>query len=134
MLGGEFLRYTASPLSVILSSMTARPALTSKKTARPPWVRWVRLCLAAGVLATAAYLLVAGDSGVWRLSQRRAELERETARVDSLKAETDSLRLVLERLDGDLEFIEKVAREEYGMVKPGELLYRVVEKPAPEAD
>ena len=115
--------------------MTTRPSLTSKKkSAHPPWVGWIRLSLAVGGLAVAAYLLVAGDSGVWRLSQRRAELERETARVDSLKAETDSLRLVLERLDGDLEFIEKVAREEYGMVKPGERLYRVVEKPAAPAE
>lgn len=114
--------------------MTTRPSLTSKKkSTRPPWVGWIRLSLAVGVLAASAYLLVAGDSGVWRLSQRRAELERETARVDSLKTETDSLRLMLERLDGDLEFIEKVAREEYGMVKPGELLYRVVEKPAVSA-
>ena len=45
--------------------------------------------------------------------------------MTQLKAVNDSLRQVLWMLENDLDFVEKVAREQYGMVKPGERVYRV---------
>ena len=47
------------------------------------------------------------------------------ARVHRLEAQNDSLRAVLEKLETDLDYIEKVAREEYGMAKKGERIYRI---------
>ena len=66
---------------------------------------------------------------VWKKEQTLAELE---AQIGQLEAETDSLRQVLKLLeDGDSDYIEKVAREDLGLVKPGEV---VIPLPAEEGD
>ena len=56
---------------------------------------------------------------VWQEEKTLTELE---AQVEQLEAETDSLRQVLKRLEGDIDFIEKVAREDLGLAKPGEVV------------
>lgn len=65
---------------------------------------------------------------VWQEEKTLTELE---GQVKQLEAETDSLRQVLKLLKGDLDFIERVAREELGLVKPGEV---VIPLPAEESD
>lgn len=65
---------------------------------------------------------------VWQEEKTLTELE---VQVKQLEAETDSLRQVLKLLKGDLDFIERVAREELGLVKPGEV---VIPLPAEESD
>ena len=42
--------------------------------------------------------------------------------VSRLEAQNDSLRKILRQLDGDMEYIEKIAREELGLIKPGEVV------------
>mgnify|MGYP005628397277 FL=1 len=44
------------------------------------------------------------------------------AEVGRLEAQNDSLRKILRQLDGDMEYIEKIAREELGLIKPGEVV------------
>ena len=56
---------------------------------------------------------------VWQEEKTLTELETQ---VEQLAAETDSLRQVLKRLEGDIDFIEKVAREDLGLAKPGEVI------------
>ena len=65
---------------------------------------------------------------VWQEEKTLTELE---GQVEQLEAETDSLRQVLKRLEGDIDFIEKVAREDLGLVKPGEV---VIPLPAKEGE
>ena len=65
---------------------------------------------------------------VWQEEKTLTELE---AQVNQLQAETDSLRQVLKLLEGDIDFIERVAREDLGLVKPGEV---VIPLPAEEGD
>ena len=68
---------------------------------------------------------------VWQEEKTLAELEAQRKR---LEAETDSLRQVLKLLEsdiGDIDFIEKVAREDLGLVKPGEV---VIPLPAEEGE
>lgn len=86
--------------------------------------RWKLLLLAAG-LVVAAYLLLAGDDGLLRLWERQRELAEIESTVARLEVENDSLRQVLWRLENDLDYVEKVAREEYGMSKKGERVYRL---------
>ena len=62
---------------------------------------------------------------VWQEEKTLTELE---AQVEQLEAETDSLRQVLKRLEGDIDFIEKVAREDLGLVKPGEVVIPLPKK------
>ena len=65
---------------------------------------------------------------VWQEEKTLAELE---VQRKQLEAETDSLRQVLKMLESDIDFIEKVAREDLGLVKPGEV---VIPLPAEESD
>ena len=65
------------------------------------------------------------DDGLPALWRQRQELAEAEGNVAQLQAENDSLRQVLWRLENDLDYVEKVAREEYGMVKEGEKVYRL---------
>ncbi len=59
---------------------------------------------------------------LWRQRQRRLGLESET---DSLAREVDSLRQVVKALQTDRSMQERIAREEFGMVRGDkEIIYR----------
>ena len=80
------------------------------------------------------YALFGGEYSVFdvrRLGQRVAE---EQARLDSLRAEVDSLEARADLLASDSATIERIARERYGMIRPGERLYRFVEEDSLAAD
>ncbi len=71
------------------------------------------------------WIFITGEGGWLDLQVQKRQLEELQARVDRLSAQTDSLQEVLWRLRNDPEFVEQVAREDYGMVKPGERIYRI---------
>jgi len=58
------------------------------------------------------------------LSQRKAELK---AKKEQLKAETNLLKKKIENLRTDPFLLERIAREEYGMKKEGETVYKIKE-------
>ncbi|MCY3545547.1 MAG: septum formation initiator family protein [Gemmatimonadetes bacterium] len=81
-----------------------------------------------GLLAFAGYFAVFGgeysalDARRARaeLATRRAEVTVEERRIDSLQARIDSLR-------HNDEALERLARERYGLIRDGELLYRLTD-------
>ena len=77
------------------------------------------------VLACLFYAFGSGDKSLDQLRRKWRELEIAEERVARLQAVNDSLTQVLWRLENDLEYVEKVAREDYGMVKEGEQIYRL---------
>jgi cell division protein FtsB len=67
-----------------------------------------------------------GETGFFSLMRMNAmkdSLEQEIVALEEARAETETRRDALER---DAATIEQVAREEYGMMKDGETVYRVV--------
>ena len=58
----------------------------------------------------------------WTLRRQVAE---ERAAIERLVVETDSLSLVARGLETDPVVQEKAARESYGMLRPGEVEYRL---------
>jgi cell division protein FtsB len=58
----------------------------------------------------------------YELHQKKNEL---IERTSELKAETASLEEKIEELTDNADLLEKIAREEYGMRKPGETVYRI---------
>ena len=86
------------------------------------------------VLVTAGVFAVqGGEWGTTDLVRQRARLARVNHAVDSLKHEVDSLRKYRAALATDPALQERIAREEFGMVRGNkELLYRFTE-PAPAA-
>ncbi len=62
----------------------------------------------------------------WRVERQYRELRQ---RSEALSRYADSLARRLHRLQKDSAEIERLARERYGMARPGEVLYRVPGSP-----
>ncbi len=75
-------------------------------------------CMFVFVLPTQTYL------------SQRDQISRAEERLDVIRRETEQLRRDTERLSGDAE-VERIAREQYGLVRPGETPYVIVPAPTP---
>ena len=83
-----------------------------------------RIWLAGAVVLV--YLFVGGSDGFyvqWRVSREIDELRSEIAAMEAQVVREEDL---IERLQNDMQTIERIARERDGMVRPGEQVYRVV--------
>ncbi len=77
------------------------------------------------LLALLAVDAVYGDHGLAHLSRMRAE-QRELERAAfELQQSNEHLRERIRKLRSDDTYLEKLARERLGLVKKGELLYRL---------
>lgn len=76
----------------------------------------------------ALYMAVSYATGFWQIWRLEAEIRRVEARIASVEAENEALRRQLSYMQSD-EYIEKVAREELGLVMPGEVAV-IVASPA----
>ncbi len=97
---------------------------------RSPVVRWVVRLVVAGALAFAFGYLpyrVYGGAGLGRLGQLKRELVELKARNQVTAAENTRLREEVHALRHDLSAVERVAREELGLVRPGEVVYQIEE-------
>jgi cell division protein FtsB len=82
------------------------------------------------LLALAFYYAVfGGEYSVFELRRARADTETARARLDSLERVNDSLRAWADSLQNDLATLERIAREEFGMVREGEVIYRFTDPP-----
>jgi cell division protein FtsB len=79
----------------------------------------------------AAALMTLGYGGqslarVWQMKHEVESLERE---ISTLRAETGRLTALVTRLRSDPDLIEQVAREDLGLVKPGERVLKLPPSP-----
>ncbi|HVH14058.1 MAG TPA: septum formation initiator family protein [Longimicrobium sp.] len=97
-----------------------------------------RRLLAGGVLALAGYYaLWGGEYSAFHLLRLKKERREAEARLASTRAEVDSLRALADKLENDDAEVERIARERFGMIREGELLYRFVpvdSAPTPAAE
>lgn len=82
-----------------------------------------------GMLFLATYFAVfGGEYTIFRIRTLESlEAERESE-LAATEAAIDSLRAVAAELESDPAAIERVARERYGMIRDGEILYRFREE------
>jgi cell division protein FtsB len=93
-----------------------------------------RLAIGAVVLSVVLYALQGGEYGTTDLVRQRARRRAMMAEIDSLQQEVDSLGRLKKRLETDPVLQERIAREEFGMVRGDkELLYRFAD-PADSTD
>lgn len=89
---------------------------------RAPWL------LLPCILGVAGYVaLVGGDYSVFDVERARDEVETRQAELDRLRKETDSLQMRVDSLESDPAALEAIAREEYGLTREGELIYKIVD-------
>lgn len=75
---------------------------------------------AVGILLV---IFIPGYAKIQELRQKNQELE---ASVRRLQAENSAFTQEKERLENDPEYLEQVGRKELGIVKKGEISYRLV--------
>ncbi len=85
-----------------------------------------RLAALAGAVALAGLALWGGEYGTADWLTMRRQLAEERAAVAGLRVEVDSLDKLAHDLETNPAVQERVAREQFGMIRDGEILYRVV--------
>jgi cell division protein FtsB len=83
----------------------------------------VALAFAFGYLPYRVY----GGAGLGRLGQLKRELGDLKARNQATTAENERLREEVRALRHDLGAVERVAREELGLVRSGEVVFQIEE-------
>ena len=92
---------------------------------RGQWSRIIWIAIGAIVLV---YALQGGEYSTTALLSQRARAKRMRAGMDSLRHEIDSLARVKKAVQADPAVQERIAREEFGMVRGNkEILYRFAE-------
>ena len=87
-----------------------------------------RVVLALALAGIVAFAVQGGEYGTWDLVRQSSQRERLQARIDSLTRLVDSLERRKRAIRTDAMTQERIAREEFGMVKGDkELLYRFAE-------
>ena len=101
------------------------------KAAAKKRVKWIRYVLLA-VLLLGAYHILSGPSGVLNLLRLNSGNQAQVQALDTLAARKAALEMEKRRLESDSAYLEKVARKELGMSKPGEKVFRFVEPQRPK--
>ncbi|HJP61738.1 MAG TPA: septum formation initiator family protein [Gemmatimonadaceae bacterium] len=87
--------------------------------------RATRLLWLAVVVAALIFAVQGGEYSTLDLVRLRRDRQRMTVAIDSLTRVVDSLRKYRDRLERDPKLQERIAREDFGMVRgTKELLYR----------
>lgn len=97
----------------------ARPSVASQKRL----MTRKRLIVIGALTATIIAFVLFSSHGLlsrWRLSDERSSLSEE---ITDLRATEDSLRTLIRELRDDTLYIERLARERYGYLRPGERVY-----------
>ena len=84
-----------------------------------PGVKWIL----AGLALLGLFLSSEGSRSYWKRKKYLRNLEQELA---DLKTSNDNLSREIGRLKSDPKAIEKIARTDLGLIKPGEMEYRFV--------
>ena len=85
--------------------------------------RWLLYFLACSIVLLSLYTIL-GERGaihLWRLRGEKTKLDAQNYR---LYKENEALRERITRLRYDDSYLEKIAREELNLVRPGEIIYR----------
>jgi len=94
---------------------------------RRPHPGWI----VAGVLAVLLGAAVFGENGVLHLRRLRTDIETLHRDVQALEVENERLSRAIAELRSDPAAIERIAREDLGLVRPGERVLRFPRSAAP---
>lgn len=92
-------------------------------------VQLKRVILPALIGLAVYFAVFGGEYSVLEVRRARAEREAQALRLAEVERVNDSLRAWGDSLETDSATIERVARERYGMIREGEVLYRITPPP-----
>ena len=74
-----------------------------------------------------AIIFIFGDHGLLKLYNIKNERKIIQKKIAQLREEKEILKNEKSKIENDLDYIEKIAREKYKMVKPGEKIFKVID-------
>jgi len=80
------------------------------------------------------YALFGGEYSLLELQKARSEIKAQSEELILLREENEYLRARTDSLQNDSATLEKLARERFGMIRDGEVLYRMTEPTDTAAD
>jgi cell division protein FtsB len=80
-----------------------------------------------GCFLLLSLLAMAGDRGFFEVYQFSRHLQHIEGRIQALEVENERLRMQVTRLRSDPYQIEKLAREDLGLVRPDEIIFEIVD-------
>ena len=75
---------------------------------------------------TLLIIFIFGDHGLLQLYKLKRDRAKVQAQIAQLRKEKEGVMVEKNRLENDIQYLEKLARERYRMVKPGEKVYKVI--------
>ena len=72
-------------------------------------------------------VFIFGDHGLLKLYKIKKERQMVQKKISLLREEREKLKTEKIKIENDLSYIEKIAREKYKMVKPGEKIFKVID-------
>ena len=75
---------------------------------------------------TLLVIFIFGDHGLMQLYKLKQERKKVQEFIIELRENREKLTAEKNRLENDLEYLEKLAREKFRMAKPGEKVFKVI--------
>ena len=88
-------------------------------------LRWILAAVLAG--GAAYFALFGGDYGYFEVRRLERERAAEEQRLAELQADLERMSARTDSLEKDSSTLERIAREKYGLIRDGERLYRFVD-------
>jgi len=96
------------------------------------WSRYARSILALALLLLAIHD-VFGSHGLLSMRRTQSQIQELRGEIDRLNQENGDLNKQVKQLRTDPKAVERIAREEMGLARPGEMIFKLPDKP-PESD
>jgi cell division protein FtsB len=80
-----------------------------------------------GCFLLLSLLAIAGERGFFEVYQFSRHLQHVESRIQALEVENERLRMQVTGLRSDPYQIEKLAREDLGLVRPDEIIFEIVD-------
>jgi cell division protein FtsB len=93
-----------------------------------------RLLLPALLGLAVYYAVFGGEYSLLELRRARAEIAAQEKELAALNQTLDSLRAWVDSLQNDSATLERLAREKFGLIREGEVLYRLAVPPDSASD
>jgi len=103
---------------------------TKTKAPEPPsfWSRYARYILALGLFLIAMHDLF-GSHGLLAMRRTQTQVKQLRGEIDRLNQENTQLSKQVQALRTDPKAVERIARDELGLARPGEMIFKLPEQP-----
>jgi cell division protein FtsB len=92
------------------------------------WARYARTILALALLLLAIHD-VFGEHGLLAMRRTQSQMKELRGEIDRLNQENSALSKQVQALRTDPKAVERIAREEMGLARPGEMIFKLPDQP-----